>query len=164
MPVKVSSPSSFLGHLFQYLSCAEINFKWQVLLTISVLITNEWHFISIGCIITVKDRSLSYNTNKFMECTGNIISLMMHSLFFSCQASLETPWFTAGEGCNMSFFYHMSGNSMGTLSVEIKTVDKMWFMVFRKAGDQGNTWYQGTVDLSVRIIFSCWQIAFIKPT
>ena len=44
-----------------------------------------------------------------------------------------------------------NSNSMGTLSVELKTVDKIWFMVFRKAGDQGNTWHQGTVDLSVRI-------------
>ncbi|XP_020606747.1 MAM and LDL-receptor class A domain-containing protein 1-like [Orbicella faveolata] len=70
------------------------------------------------------------------------------------RASFETPWFAAGEGCNISFFYHMSdrskyGDSMGTLSVEIKTVDKTWFMVFWKAGDQGNTWHQGTVDLSV---------------
>ena len=47
------------------------------------------------------------------------------------------------------------GNSVGTLSVEIKTVDKTWFIVFWKAGDQGNTWHQGTVDLSVRIHFSC---------
>ena len=59
----------------------------------------------------------------------------------------------------MSFFYHMSdrksGNSVGSLSVEIKMVDKTWFIVFWKAGDQGNTWHQGTVDLSVRIHFSC---------
>ena len=95
---------------------------------------------------------------EFMDFAGNIISLVIHSLFFSCQASFETPWFAAGKGCNTSFFYHMSdrtiaGNSMGTLSVDIKTVDKTWFMVFRKAGDQGNTWHQGAVDLSVRIYF-----------
>lgn len=59
----------------------------------------------------------------------------------------------------MSFFYHMSdrssGINMGTLSVEVKTVDKTWFIVFGKRGNQGNTWHQGIVDLSVRaIVFS----------
>lgn len=94
----------------------------------------------------------------------NIFSIE-NVFFFSCQASFETPWFAAGEGCNMSFFYHMSDRSnsdaMGTLSVEVKTVDKTWFILFRKAGDQNNTWHQGTVDLSVRIIFSRSQIVFI---
>jgi len=69
------------------------------------------------------------------------------------QASFETPWFAAGDGCNMSFFYHMSdrssGNNMGTLLVEVKTVDKTWFAVFWKAGSQGDKWLQGNVDLSV---------------
>jgi len=69
------------------------------------------------------------------------------------RASFETPWFAAGDGCNMSFFYHMSdrssGNNMGTLLVEVKTVDKTWFAVFWKAGSQGDKWLQGNVDLSV---------------
>lgn len=39
----------------------------------------------------------------------------------------------------MSFFYYMfdrfNSNFMGILSVEMKIVDKIWFMVFRKVGD-----------------------------
>ncbi|PFX20514.1 Thrombospondin-3b [Stylophora pistillata] len=70
------------------------------------------------------------------------------------RASLETPWFAAGDGCNTTFFYHMNDRSnkteMGSLAVEVKTVDQTWFMVFRKAGDQGNIWHRGTIDLSVR--------------
>ena len=46
-----------------------------------------------------------------------------------------------------------SSNAMGTLSVDVKTVDKTWFIVFGKRGNQGNMWHQGTVDLSVRAIF-----------
>lgn len=42
-------------------------------------------------------------------------------------------------------------SEMGTLLVEVKTVDKTWFAVFWKAGDQGDKWYQGYVDLSVSI-------------
>ena len=38
---------------------------------------------------------------------------------------------------------------MGTLTVEVKTVDKTWFAVFHKGGDQGDKWHQGHVDLSV---------------
>ncbi|XP_074635587.1 thrombospondin-3-like isoform X2 [Acropora palmata] len=69
------------------------------------------------------------------------------------RASFETPWFATGSGCNLSFFYHMSDRqatpiSMGTLLVEVKTVDKTWFAVFWKAGDQGDQWHQGHVDLS----------------
>ena len=60
----------------------------------------------------------------------------------------------------MSFFYHMSSlkllgprkiPQMGTLTVEVKTVDKTWFAVFHKGGDQGDTWHQGHVDLSVSL-------------
>ena len=40
---------------------------------------------------------------------------------------------------------------MGTLTVEVKTVDKTWFAVFHKGGDQGDTWHQGNVDLSVSL-------------
>lgn len=71
-----------------------------------------------------------------------------------------TPWFATGHNCNMTFFYHMSCrklygpkkvDQMGTLTVEVKTVDKTWFAVFHKGGDQGNTWHQGSVDLSVSL-------------
>ena len=79
------------------------------------------------------------------------------------QASFETPWFAAGDACNMSFFYHMSDRTggddkMGSLLVEVKTVDKTWFAVFWKAGNQGNKWHQGNVDLSVRSRFLSWTI------
>lgn len=40
---------------------------------------------------------------------------------------------------------------MGTLTVEVKTVDKTWFAVFHKGGNQGDTWHQGNVDLSVSL-------------
>lgn len=48
---------------------------------------------------------------------------------------------------------HVTRINMGTLLVEVKTVDKTWFAVFWKAGDQGNQWHQGHVDLSVRYSF-----------
>ena len=40
---------------------------------------------------------------------------------------------------------------MGTLTVEVKTVDKTWFAVFHKGGDQGDKWHHGNVDLSVSL-------------
>ena len=47
---------------------------------------------------------------------------------------------------------------MGSLLVEVKTVHKTWFAVFWKAGNQGNKWHQGNVDLSVRSRFLSWTI------
>ena len=40
---------------------------------------------------------------------------------------------------------------MGTLTVEVKTVDKTWFAVFHKGGNQGDKWHHGNVDLSVSL-------------
>ena len=58
---------------------------------------------------------------------------------------------------------------MGTLTVEVKTVDKTWFAVFHKGGDQGDKWHHGNVDLSVslkhfimsRIIF---MLQYVSPS
>lgn len=87
-------------------------------------------------------------------CVVLVLMQYHKKMLFFFQASFKTPWFAAGEGCNMTFFYHMNDRSnkmeMGSLAVEVKTVDQTWFMVFRKAGDQGDIWHQGTIDLSVR--------------
>ena len=53
-------------------------------------------------------------------------------------------------------------DQMGTLTVEVKTVDKTWFAVFYKGGDQGDTWHQGNVDLSVRILASLFTFTYMS--
>lgn len=96
-------------------------------------------------------RTPSQNTGPSSDHTsgsGYYAYLEASGLPTGNRASLESPWFAAGDGCNVSFFYHMLGSNMGTLLVEVKTVDKTWFAVFWKAGDQGDKWHQGQVDLS----------------
>lgn len=103
------------------------------------------------CVLSKNEATTSIHVGR-----GNAVPALMqyYRRIFLFQASLETPWFAAGDGCNTTFFYHMNDRSnkteMGSLAVEVKTVDQTWFMVFRKAGDQGNIWHQGTIDLSVR--------------
>ena len=55
-----------------------------------------------------------------------------------------------------------STDQMGTLTVEVKTVDKTWFAVFYKGGDQGDTWHQGNVDLSVRVLASLFMFTYFN--
>ena len=57
--------------------------------------------------------------------------------------------FTAASAAEMTFWYHMYGAAMGTLYAEVSEDCVSWTTVWSLFGDQGNTWYQATVDLSV---------------
>lgn len=49
----------------------------------------------------------------------------------------------------LSFWYHMYGASMGTLDVNLTTDNgTTWTNVWTLSGDQGDTWYNATIDLS----------------
>ncbi len=47
-----------------------------------------------------------------------------------------------------SFYYHMSGNNMGDLTVDVYDGDKWDLDVFTLSGDQGPNWNKGTFSLS----------------
>jgi hypothetical protein len=47
-----------------------------------------------------------------------------------------------------SFYYHMYGAAMGTLKLEASTDGTNWNQLWSLSGDQGNAWYQETVNLS----------------
>ena len=66
-------------------------------------------------------------------------------------AILEGPCFdfSLRNSPALKFQYHMYGSSMGTLRVEVSNDDcQNWTTVWSLAGDQGNAWYEATVDLS----------------
>ena len=46
----------------------------------------------------------------------------------------------------ISFYYHMWGAGIGTLSLDIQDSTGTWVNVWNKSGDQGNAWIQGLVD------------------
>jgi len=66
-------------------------------------------------------------------------------------AILESPCFdfTTVSTAHIKFYYHMYGASMGTLRLQVNTgIDTSWITVWEKTGNQGNQWYQDSVELS----------------
>ena len=46
----------------------------------------------------------------------------------------------------ISFYYHMWGGGIGTLSVDIQDSTGAWVNAWNKSGDQGNAWTEGLID------------------
>ena len=67
----------------------------------------------------------------------------------SMTAILNGPCFdlTGAVSAQLTFWYHMFGADMGTLSVEASTDCTTWTPVFSLSGDQGNSWQQAVVSL-----------------
>lgn len=65
--------------------------------------------------------------------------------------SLLTPCFdfSALQFPELSFFYHMNGSSVGTLTVEADTTGTgVYVPIWSQTGSQGNQWEEGEVDLT----------------
>ncbi len=65
-------------------------------------------------------------------------------------AILDGPCFdlTSASNTEMTFWYHMYGSAMGTLYLEASEDCISWATVWSLTGNQGNAWYEATVDLS----------------
>lgn len=66
------------------------------------------------------------------------------------QAFLESDCFdlTALTNPLISFDYHMYGNSMGTLNLEISTDGVTYTNIWTLSGDQGDEWFTANIDLA----------------
>ncbi|WP_081740422.1 trypsin-like peptidase domain-containing protein [Aquimarina pacifica] len=67
------------------------------------------------------------------------------------QAILNSPCldFSTVQSPSLSFQYHMTGNAVGTLSVEARTNNSgNWVSIFNRSGDQGTDWNLASIDLS----------------
>ena len=64
-------------------------------------------------------------------------------------ALLESPCLdlSSMEGAELTFWYHMYGSAMGSLSVEVSEDCKDWTTEWSQSGDQGNGWHQARVNL-----------------
>lgn len=50
----------------------------------------------------------------------------------------------------MMFWYHMYGSSIGSLNVYLNISNRLTLW-WRKSGNKGNTWLQGTVGIGKKI-------------
>jgi hypothetical protein len=63
---------------------------------------------------------------------------------------LESPCFDLKDtvDAQLTFWYHMYGAAMGTLSVEVSQDCTNWITVWSLSGNQGDTWHEANVDLT----------------
>ncbi|XP_041367445.1 MAM and LDL-receptor class A domain-containing protein 2-like [Gigantopelta aegis] len=77
-------------------------------------------------------------------------------------AVLETAKYqVSGANCNLTFWYHMYGKTMGTLQVMIKTEQDGHMTRWTTSGNQGNTWHQATVRIGSRRNFGVMFVALM---
>ncbi len=81
----------------------------------------------------------------YVEATGN------GEGYPNKKAILNSPCFDLNDttAANFSFQYHMYGsNDMGSIDVEASNDDgETWVSVWKKTGNQGNSWYKAVIDL-----------------
>ncbi|EOD11350.1 hypothetical protein EMIHUDRAFT_214682, partial [Emiliania huxleyi CCMP1516] len=66
---------------------------------------------------------------------------------FSKLHRLESPLFSLERDATLSFFYHMLGSQMGTLSVEANDDETGWSTLWSRTGNQGDSWLDAAVVL-----------------
>jgi len=69
---------------------------------------------------------------------------------------LESPLFSLQQDATLSFFYHMHGSDMGTLSVEAHVDGSGWSTLWSRSGNKGFAW----LDASVVLPASTTQVRF----
>ncbi|MBT7144865.1 MAG: hypothetical protein HN894_16195, partial [Bacteroidetes bacterium] len=92
----------------------------------------------------------SSNTGPSSDHTGS--GKYLYTEASSCYyktAYLKSPSFSLSGNATLTFWYHMYGSTMGSLTVYISTnggssYTQLWY----KSGDQGNSWQEATIDLS----------------
>ncbi|MTI21076.1 T9SS type A sorting domain-containing protein [Fulvivirga sp. RKSG066] len=81
----------------------------------------------------------------YMEVSGNGTG------FPNKRAILNSPCFdlSGQTGASASFNYHMTGNAVGTIALEVSNDNgNNWVSVWSRSGDQGSAWNNADIDLS----------------
>jgi len=91
----------------------------------------------------------SSNTGPAEAHGGNYYVYTESSGFYGKVAILEGPTMDLDSyrDASIRFWYHMYGSTMGNLSLEISD-GANWTELWSKIGDQGDAWYNATIDLS----------------
>jgi len=99
------------------------------------------------------------NYYMYIEASG--------SSYPSKTAHLYSPIYDIGNIITpyISFDYHMYGNTMGTLKLEISTDNgTTWSSIWSRSGNKGNQWSLATIPLSTYAMFSSIRFRFKGTT
>lgn len=73
------------------------------------------------------------------------------------RAPLTTPRIgQTGPQCVLSFWYHMYGSHIGTLSVKLAFLDGTQPTIWSKSGSQGDKWQNSRLVIGSRQLFKVW--------
>ncbi|KAJ8022250.1 MAM and LDL-receptor class A domain-containing protein 2 [Holothuria leucospilota] len=91
--------------------------------------------------------------------TGWYMYIETSSVGYNLTARLSSSLQTSANpfGFCLVFYYHMYGNSIGTLNVLLYTVTTDDILIFSRSQDQGNKWWQAAVHFTS---YSAWQVTF----
>ncbi len=91
------------------------------------------------------------STDHSTGTTGNYLYVESSSCYYKT-GYIRTPQFdlTSLSNPTVKFWYHMYGDDMGTLSLQISTDGGISYLVtlWSKSGDQGNSWKEVVLNLS----------------
>ncbi len=87
--------------------------------------------------------AIAGNYYIYMEVSGDGVG------FPNKRAIITSPCFDLPSSANLSFNYHMTGNAVGSVTLEASTDNGgSWTSVWNRSGDQGGSWNSANVDLS----------------
>ncbi|MBK7343048.1 MAG: hypothetical protein IPJ06_08120 [Saprospiraceae bacterium] len=101
--------------------------------------------------------TVELQTGPFSDVQGNGNYLYLETLNTACQkgaqAILKSGCLAVqdppGENCHMSFYYHMWGQTMGSLLVDVSPDGGVtWLPVWSVSGNKGSQWHKQFLDMS----------------
>ena len=97
----------------------------------------------------------------FLYVTGSVAGWYIYAESSGGSADDRAPLTTTrigqtGPQCVLSFWYHMFGAHVGTLSVKLSFLDGTQPTIWSKTGDQGNQWQNSRLVIGSRQLFKVW--------
>ncbi len=104
----------------------------------------NWERVGAGTPSSNTGPSSAQDGNYYMYTEASGTNYPNKSFMLQAAFDLSTV-----SDIGISFYYHMYGNTMGSLSLNVSTNNgSTWSALWSKSGDQGDQWYSAYIDLS----------------
>ena len=114
-------------------------------------------WVNLLC-VTKEHSSITLLNVGFSYITGFYFYIEASGRSIGDVATLVSPYIQSnGNATCMVFYYHLYGQSIGTLRVKVGD-QVMW----KLSGNQGNDWYKGTVPLNFNATYRVRQFYFLQ--
>ncbi|XP_065179576.1 MAM and LDL-receptor class A domain-containing protein 1-like [Sycon ciliatum] len=99
--------------------------------------------------------------NHFIDSHGWYTYFETSSVVKGARAALESPLLPGNNSnyCQLEFFYHMYGEHVGSLSVQVAGTDNVFQEMWYEEHDRGNTWFPAKVAIASEVPFRVRLVA-----